>query len=93
MVEHNLSEEHVLFGCTKLKDIQKKYGLKDYHNRFKGSQTRVLWAFLGGDKCNGRELLSRGKQLQSFLIEYMEKIYQTAKVKELLSTRHVEQRD
>ena len=83
-VIRNLSEEHVLLFCPGLGDIQQKYGFKTYMGKMMG-QDRVLWRFLGGDRCSWVELLQRGRMLQSFLMEYRIRVYQTRSVSLLLS--------
>ena len=79
-----LTEEQILLYCPYLADIQRRYGFKKYLGAMRG-QTRILWSFLGGDRCSGQELLKRGKQIQSFLMDYKSRVYQTMSVSQLMS--------
>ena len=83
--EHKLNETHVLFFCKDLETLQGRLGFRGYLSSTNNIKNDVLWQFLGGDKCESKELLRRGKQLLTFMDEYLDRVYKTPPVLQLLS--------
>ena len=83
-VSTSLNERHLLFSCSSLRDIQARYGFRQYAQTMGQGRKELLWEYLGGDKCSNSELQTRGRRLLGFLNEYMTMVFQTDGVKNIL---------
>ena len=70
-----LEEAHIVFKCPMLRQEQNLHGLTAYRARNKTQRIRkVLWLYLGGDKCSDQELLTRAKGSDELLCEYWDRL-------------------
>ena len=70
-----LNEQHLVLTCGQMSREQELGGINKYREKFRGKDVgTILWNFLGGDKCDDRSLIRRGKALINLSDAYFQKL-------------------